>query len=218
MQRDHILAAIRRTVDMNGGEPLGEARFYRETGLNLHALQRAGFPNYGALREAAGYARGALRQAYSDDALFDPLAHLVREKGCFPTKGELIVAHHSSASIPSYGAYARAAKRGPLRTQLLSWCRQRKEFADVVAILESASTVGADPRSIVPRGGKVVRGYVYLMRYGSSGRDYKIGCTENVNRRQAQLDMMRLTTQGESRSIGSIALPTSEFGTRRYFA
>ncbi len=29
MQRDHILAEIRRTADTNGGEPFGEARFYR---------------------------------------------------------------------------------------------------------------------------------------------------------------------------------------------
>jgi hypothetical protein len=190
MKRDHILAEFRRTVDMNGGEPFGEARFYRETGLNLYALQRVGFPNYSALREAAGYTRGVFQQAYSDDALFEPLAHLVREKGHFPTKGELIVAHHSSASVPSYTAYLRVKRRGSLQSQLLSWCRQRKEFVDVTAILESTLAVGADLRSTLNRGGKVVRGYVYLMRYGSSGRDYKIGCTENVNRRQAQLDMM----------------------------
>jgi hypothetical protein len=28
------------------------------------------------------------------------------------------------------------------------------------------------------------------MRYGNHGRDYKIGCTENVARRESQLDMM----------------------------
>ena len=33
-------------------------------------------------------------------------------------------------------------------------------------------------------------GYVYLMKYGGSGSVYKIGLSDNVSRRHAQLNMM----------------------------
>lgn len=190
MQRDQIIAEIKRTSESNGDKPLGEHRFYRETGLNLYSLHRAGFPNYGATLEAAGYPRGTYQRAYEDHKLFDPLARLTREKGRFPTTGELEVAHYASKSFPSSTAFKRLSKRGPLQGQLLQWCQQTAEFADVVKILETTSTVGTYQRLTTRRKGKVVSGYVYLMRYGSGGRYYKIGYTENVDRRQAQLDMM----------------------------
>src|ERR1035437_7928015 len=36
-------------------------------------LERAGFASYGEVREAAGFARGSMRIAYSDDELLAPL-------------------------------------------------------------------------------------------------------------------------------------------------
>jgi hypothetical protein len=55
--------------------------------------------------------------------------------------------------------------------------------------LESTPVV-AKPREKRADHEKVVKGHVYLMRYGASGRDYRICCTDNVNRRHSQIDMM----------------------------
>jgi hypothetical protein len=192
MTRDQIISEVRRRAEANGGQPLGERMFYRDTGWNKRILTRAGFPNYGHAREAAGYARGTLQRAYSDDELFAPLAQLTREKQRFPTVGELQVAQYSTGT-PSYEAYRRASKRGPLRTQLLEWCRRHLDFADVSDVVESTPDVPSTARSAGRQAEKVVSGYVYLMRYGGSGRDYKIGRTDNVSRRESQIDMMSPT-------------------------
>ena len=40
------------------------------------------------------------------------------------------------------------------------------------------------------------------MRYGARGKDYKIGCSENVSRRYSQLDMM---SPSEVRNVRVIA-------------
>ena len=191
MQRDQLIAELRRTAELNGGAPFGEARFYRETGLSLYSLQREGFSTYTALRLEAGYPRGAFQQALSEDELFGPLARLVRQLGHFPTKGELVVAHHSPDRVPTYGCYLRLkTKHGPLDRQLLAWCHQKEDFSDVRKILETTHARGSAQLSAIRGNGRIVNGYVYLMRFGSIGRDYKIGCTANVSRRQTQLDMM----------------------------
>jgi hypothetical protein len=60
---------------------------------------------------------------------------------------------------------------------------------------------------------RVVKGYVYLKRYGRSGRDWKIGKTEDVRRRHAQLESMY---PGELRHVHSI--PTDDpSGIERYW-
>jgi hypothetical protein len=191
MTRDQIIAEIKRTADANGGLPPGERRFFKETGLTLRVMQRAGFSNYGEAREGAGYPRGLFGSSkYSDDEIFAQLSQLTREKERFPTQGELRVAGYTISGWPSDSTYARVKKRGPLPTQLSAWCQTRPEYADVLRILESTQAAPVKPTEKRGDRDRVVKGYVYLMRYGASGKEYKIGCTDNVDRRHSQIDMM----------------------------
>lgn len=185
-----IVREIKRLALDNGGDPLGERAFYKQAGLTLIDLRRAGFANYGEARERAGFGRGSLQGAYSEDELFEPLARLAREKGRFPTKGEIDVARFATGT-PSYSAYSRSTRRGPLRERFVGWCSSKPEFADVAELLQRHATPRARPLQAPSR--KVVTGFVYLLRYGSTGRDFKIGCTDNVDRRESQIDMMSPT-------------------------
>ena len=137
--RDSILTAVRHAAEDNHNRPPGERSFYAQSRLNRTALQRAGFPNYGAAVEAAGYSRNKLQQAYPDDQLFLPLAELTRRLGHFPTTNELRVQRYSDTAFPSYEAYSRRAKHGSLDQALLSWCRARESFQDVVQLLKLRS-------------------------------------------------------------------------------
>ena len=189
--KNDVIRTIQRLAKENGGAPPGERAFVRATGLTSKALNRAGFSTYGEAREAAGFSRGQLTQSYSDDQVFDPLARLTRSKGRFPTQGEVNVAHHADpAAIPSQRAFRRVSQRGSLLEQLRDWCSAHADFADVVALL---AAVPVKRRAIAPHGSRVVNGFVYLMRYGAGGKDYKIGFTENVDRRRTQIDMMSPT-------------------------
>jgi hypothetical protein len=107
--RDHILAQLRRLAESNGGEPVGERTFLADTRLTRRCLQIAGFPNYGAAVEAAGFARKTLQQAFTDDQLFQPLAQLTRERGRFPTTNERQVQRYKDSAFPGYDAYSRRA-------------------------------------------------------------------------------------------------------------
>jgi len=60
---------------------------------------------------------------------------------------------------------------------------------------------------------KIVSGYVYLMRYGTGGSVFKIGLTDNVLRRHAQINAM---SPQDVRVIHSIATDDPP-GIERYW-
>ena len=153
-------------------------------------LERAGFASYGEAREAAGFARGSMRIAYSDDELLAPLVVLLRTKKRWPIIGEFRAGHHTTAECPSHEAYLSAERREPLRERLLRWCGTEAQYSDIIAHLSSTASGRAARERTPARGAKVVTGQVYLMRYGTRGNDYKIGISDTVGRRESQLDMM----------------------------
>jgi hypothetical protein len=189
MNREQILAEIKRVAEANGNLAIGERSFFARTRINRTVLRRAGFPNYGAAVEAAGYRRNSLKQAYGDDELFTPIARLARELGHWPTYGERAVARYKDSAFPGEASISRRTKVEPLAQGLLNWCRKQTEFRDVAEFLEATASLGSKSTAEASNR-KVVTGYVYLMRYGARGKDFKLGHSENVQRRQAQIDMV----------------------------
>jgi len=187
-----FLAQLRAAVERNGGRPPGERRFYKDTGLTKNDLWKAGYDTYGAACKAVGHQPNPLQQQLSDEDLFRPLAALTGELGRFPPKGAFEVRRKRDSQFPSWDAFKRRERQGPettLREALAAWCRKTGEFENILPLLETGKTTTppTGPRRLT-RG--VVNGYVYLMRYGSSGAVYKVGLTDNVHRRHSQLSMM----------------------------
>ena len=163
MNREQLLQRLRQLAELNGDVPVGERAFFADTRLTRRTLWRAGFANYGAAVEAAGYKRNELKQAYSDDTLFPPLAKLTRRLQHFPTEAERIVERHRDSTFPGPSAYRRRASGESLVQALLRWCRSNNQFQDVAELLRT-SNVGKREQARARTGEKVVNGYVYLMR------------------------------------------------------
>jgi hypothetical protein len=190
--KEDLIQHLRRTARGNGGRPPGESRFYRETKLSKNSLWDAGIRSYGDLCELAGLPRNRfLQQRMTPDQLFEPLAILTAKLQRFPDNTDRKIARRGDASFPGYEAYRRAQDaKGPLEHQLLDWCRSRPEHSVAAEIVQShISRQDGRPRRLA-QSRKTVNGYVYLMRYGNSGRDYKLGMTEQVSRRHAQISGM----------------------------
>lgn len=78
MDKNDILAAIRRTAAENGGKPLGSRKFEATTGIREGEWKRNYWPRWSdALREA-GFAPNILTQAYSKNYLLEIYANLTR--------------------------------------------------------------------------------------------------------------------------------------------
>lgn len=189
--KEQLVEHLRRAVRNNDGLPPGELRFYRESKLSKDRLWDAEIRSYGDLCELAGFPRNRLKQQMTADQLFEPLATLAVKLNRFPDNTDRRMARRRDGAFPSYAAYRTAQdKNGPLDLQLRDWCSSRPEHSTALEILLAhiAPQDGRPQRG--PSGQRIVNGHVYLMRYGKSGRDYKLGKTEKVERRHAQISGM----------------------------
>jgi hypothetical protein len=181
-QKNDLLVSLRMAAEANGGRPLGEKQFFRQSGLTKTSLWAAGFNNYGAACEAAGLKANAfLVQRMSDDELFRPLAILARKLEKYPTKGDFMVARKSDHNFPGWDTFKRREREGPessLRKALQVWCQKVSEFSDVSDLLGTSAANSGKQQRIASR--PVVNGHVYLMRYGAGGG----GCVQNRLDRQ----------------------------------
>ena len=191
MGQDDLIAQLQRIARENGGRPPGERGFFSEARLTKRHLWDAGIRSYGDLCELAGYKRNRLTQQMTPDQLFEPLAVLAAKLKRFPDHTDREMAHGKDAAFPSYEAYRTAQnKSGRLDRQLLEWCRSRPQHSKALGILEEhVSRQDLRPQKL-RQGARVVKGYVYLLRYGGRGRDYKLGMTDQVDRRHSQISAM----------------------------
>jgi hypothetical protein len=206
--RQEILQAIKRTAV--GGRALGGNAFSSATGIKEHEWRKHWTRWNQALVEA-GFPPNTLTPKYADEVLGTSLAELARSLGSVPVKGDIDHEKAADPTFPGYEAFRRWKSSGTLAAALHRFCADRADLADVVAMC--ASRVAAAPPARTAGRAKVVNGYVYLKRYGRSGRDYKLGKTEDLRRRHAQLESMY---PGELRHVHSI--PTDDAaGIERYW-
>jgi hypothetical protein len=160
----------------------------------MRDLWKAGFSRYSDAVRAAGFAPNTMATAYDSSETMLPLAQLVREMGKFPSKGEYMTARRSQPNLPGFEAFVRLGEGSYRRVPslLLRYCRESGEFLDVVTLLkksvEASPEISREPSSRSARAR--VRGYVYLVRHGERGSEYKIGKSNDVARRRKEIALL----------------------------
>jgi hypothetical protein len=185
MQKEDILAEIRRTAQENGGRPLGAGRFERETGLKPYDWSKY-WARFGDAQREAGFEPNTLQVAYDDDYLLDKIALLTRELGKFPTKLERRVKLSTDPSFPSANTFDRLGSKSQLVVKVLAYCSGKAAYDDIVEILKSipeVETENSDPLAGLENVSEQL-GEAYLFK---SGRHYKIGMTKDTVRRGSEL-------------------------------
>jgi hypothetical protein len=180
MQKEEILAEIRRTAKENGGKPIGKVRFERITGIKEYDWSRY-WARYSDAQREAGFKPNSLTVAYGDEYLIGKLIGIIRELKKFPTKNELQMMKHKDPSLPARTTFEGLGNKNQVLTKILAYCSSKPEFADVVELLgdiEIASDVADSTDDIK-------YGFVYLVR-GHPG-EYKIGRTNLIDRRLSEL-------------------------------
>jgi hypothetical protein len=114
-------------------------------------------------------------------------------------------------TLPSQATKHSTDGRDPARLhpRFISFCGDRADLSDVAAMCQSKAA--SSPLARTTARDRIVKGFVYLKRYGKSGRDWKIGKTEVVRRRHAQLESMY---PGELRHSHSIPTDDPTKGSR----
>jgi hypothetical protein len=185
MQKDDILAEIRRTAQENGGKPLGVARFESVTGIRPYDWQKY-WARIGDAQREAGFAPNTLVGAYDDDFLIEKVVDLIRELKKFPTGLEMRIKKRSDSTFPNDGVFVRFGNKTEFFAKVLNYCKDNPGYADVVEILgpiTEASTANK-PGMLGSDNSSEMYGEVYLFK---SGRYYKIGMTKDIVRRGSEL-------------------------------
>jgi hypothetical protein len=193
MNKNDILAEIRRTTTENDGVPLGKNRFRSETGireadwLGKHWLRWAD-----AIREA-GFSPNVFQVGPPEEQLLEKLTALVRELGHYPIKAEFRMKRRSDSSFPGdHAFFRRFGRKHQIAAKLVKYCLAHNGYEDVVEICKPLAQLPETPQKL-PQNPRQI-GSVYLLK---SGRNYKIGRTNAIGRRQYELAIQlpeKLTT------------------------
>ena len=184
VDKEHILAEIRRTAEANGGKPLGISRFFQETGIRRSDWHGKIWARWGDALLEAGFKPNVLQSAYSDEFVLKRLISLIRELEKYPTMAEIKIKARSDPEFPSHNVFTRLGNRAELIRMVMEYCGDQAEYVDVMKICsDSEPNVNASRSSSI---NKIVAGYVYLMK---SGKFYKIGRSSAVGRREYELSI-----------------------------
>jgi Meiotically up-regulated gene 113 len=213
--KDFIISEIQRTAALNNSKPVGQARFYTETGIAVHEWCGVYWARWGDALQEAGYESLQWGSALSEDMLFDGLAKLIRRLGRFPTAREIQLERRRDKTVPSVDAirHRLGMKTDSLR-KAHEFFSQRIGYEDVSGILatEVASLTQGTPHTPIGTSRNTLSaGYVYLVK---SGRLYKIGCSENHWRRKSELH--KQTAEGIT-EIHTIAAIDDALGIEKYW-
>jgi len=187
MNKDHILAEIKRTAEENGGTPLGRGRFEKETGIKPSDWYGKYWSRWNDALLDAGYSPNKLQSAYDKDFLIQKLVQLIVELGHFPTTPEIRLKAYQDKTFPSHNTFSRFGKKHALIQTVLNYCNSHEVAERVVDICTSA--IGnSDPGQ--PQESPDTQpefGFVYLMK---SGRHFKIGRSKSAERREFELKIL----------------------------
>ncbi|MBX3226356.1 MAG: hypothetical protein KIT84_44605 [Labilithrix sp.] len=184
MQKERILAEIKRTASENGGAPLGMHRFQKETGITRDAWLGKFWRRWNDAVQEAGFTPNAPSQPVERDDLLRHLALLTREHGRFPTDADLSLAKVNGAPLPHKHRFRKLgtlpARIGLLRT----FVREHPEYEDVLVLLPSGEST--DPEEGPDTA--TVDGALYMLKLGKHFKIGKFGGAVRAKNQTAQFN------------------------------
>lgn len=180
--KTHILAEIKRVAEADGNAP-GRRRFETETGIKESDWYGKHWRSWSDALIEAGYSPNDKRGAYDDDYLFAQLAGFIRELGRFPVTVDYRMSR-GSATLPDQKTFSkRFGGKDAQVLKVIEWCSRNEGYDDVAEMCQEIAKSEEQSKPFEADAPNAT-GYVYLMR---SGKRYKIGKTESLEKRFAGL-------------------------------
>ena len=183
MNKERIIAEIRRTTQENGGQPLGVKRFSNETGITEYAWHEH-WPRFSEALAEAGFAPNQLTTAYSDDLMIEKLVGLMRIYKRIPTASELRIARKTDQLLPSASTYDHFGTKTQKAKKIMEYTQGKQGYDDIEVMCEDILASETSRSGTEDKLPEMPIGEVYLFK---SGRYYKIGMTKDIVRRGSEL-------------------------------
>lgn len=186
LKKEDILNKIKKYADENSGRTPSEKVFYEYAGVGIYDLKKCGYAYYGELVNEAGLTPNKFdKTKYSSNQLSEILIRVIREKGRWPTRGDLDVKHHTDLNFPESATFYK--KLGLVNTMtghILDYLKDKQGYEDVIAVCNSVIKKIDKREEFSDTKNNQKIGAVYLFKHG---KHYKIGKTNDTVRRGNEL-------------------------------
>lgn len=196
MNKEHILAEIKRTAALNGGIALGKGRFFQETGIKEADWLGKLWVRWSDAVKEAGVTPNTLQAAYEDDVLLEKYVTFIREIGHIPVAAEINLKSRQDSTFPAGSTFKnRFGNKQQLIKRLLGYCIAKQGYEDVLGIAQPHLTEAAvNDESVRSNNEFEIIGFVYMLK---AGRNYKVGRSNSFDRRARELKI-QLPEQAET--------------------
>ena len=185
LERQQILAEIKRIALENAGQAPGRQVFENATGVKMSEWYPHLWLRWGDALADAGYAPNELQGKASDEALLQKYVAFIKELGRFPVEGELRRKAREDQTFPSHSTFSRFGGKAKLIDAVAAHCQRMSGFDDVLSLCDQLKNTRTHAKTDDRKSErKIATEFVYLMK---SGPHYKIGRTNSVGRRGSEL-------------------------------
>lgn len=185
MNKQAIIAEIKKIAAANAGRPPGEKLFCSETGVRQHEWRGRYWARWGDAIRDAGFEPNKWVEAFPESLLIEKYVELARDLGRLPTISEIQLRARADDTFPSVSPFTRIG-RPALLEKAKAFCASRAGYDAVLEMCEAALSSGVNLRRQAAGKTNGEEGFVYLFRFG---RFYKIGRSVSVGQRQRQLQI-----------------------------
>lgn len=180
--RQGILSEIKRLATEAGGVAPGQQKFENETGIIPSRWRGVYWARWGDALKEAGFEPNEWSSKKDTNALLEKFAEIVIAKGSLPVRSELELMRISDSSVPSQkhivGHFGGKAGLERALLGLAATDERFKALSTLIEIEERAPNLVKETQKI--------DGWVYLLK---SGENYKIGRSDNLERRVKQISV-----------------------------
>lgn len=190
MDKEYIIAEIKRTASENKGKPLGQERFENVTNIKKSAWWGKIWRTWGDAVEEAGFQRNVMQKSYDHSYLIAQLATLTRKNRRFPSSVDLRLEKKENPIFPSHTAFNGVGTQKERIEAVRSFSLRNREYSDILSLLPVASEKSDAIQQAVEEYKKNKDQFVYLaMLKIDTKKRYKIGKTNLVERRSNELSI-----------------------------
>lgn len=211
IDKNYILAEIRRTAAVNGGQALGQQRFAKESGIRLSDWYGRHWSKWSDAIVDAGLKPNQKTPAIGESVLLEKFAALAIELGHLPVTAELRMRARADKDFPSHTVWAKLGPMAGIPAKLIQLSLDRPDLHPIPGICARALQL-TEPSEVVAENGdqQLSIGYVYLLRFRS---DYKVGASADPERRFGEV-----ATQMPQAMTKVHTIKTDDpFGVERYW-
>ncbi len=189
IDKNFIIAEIKRTASENGGVALGKEKFSKLTNIKDSTWWGKYWRTWSEALMEAGFSENKLKEAHDKEFLLRSLILLIMELKRFPASVDLRMARKSNPSFPSHNTFDSLGKKSSKIVALKEFISRNPDFQGALEYLPNVDTEREDITDTADTS-KTKEGFVYLgMLKIDTKKRYKIGKTNLVERRNTELSL-----------------------------